>query len=93
MITVRLPPSLAIDGRDTLDLTDDVRSIAALIDAIDRRVPGFRALFDEGGCNFAVNEELVLHRVRDRALRPGDTVEVVPSIAGGAARRARVSPD
>jgi len=31
--------------------------------------------------------------VRDRALRPGDTVEIVPAIAGGAARLARVSPD
>ena len=85
MITVRLPPSLAIAGRDTLDLTDDVRSIADLIDTLDRHVPGFRALFDEGGCNFAVNDEIILRRVRDRALRPGDTVEIVPSIAGGQA--------
>ncbi len=83
MITVRLPPSLTIDGRDTLALAEDVRSIADLVEAVDRRVPGFRALFDEGGCTLAVNDELVLHRVGERALRPGDTIEVVPTIAGG----------
>jgi molybdopterin converting factor small subunit len=83
MIIVRLPPSLRPDGRDTLVVDEDVRSVGALIDVLDQRVPGFRALFDEGGCNFAVNDEVVLWRVRDRALRPGDTVEVVPSMAGG----------
>lgn len=83
MITVRLPPSLRIEGRDTLALDDDVRSIPDLIEAIDRRVPGVRELFDEGGCTLAVNDELVLHGVRDRTLRPGDVVEIVPTIAGG----------
>jgi molybdopterin converting factor small subunit len=83
MITVRLPPSLRPDGRDTVVVDEDVRSIDALIDALDRRVSGLRALFEEGGCNFAVNDQIILHRVRDHALRPGDTVEIVPAIAGG----------
>jgi molybdopterin converting factor small subunit len=83
MITVRLPPSLRPDGRDTVVVDEDVRSIDALIDALDRRASGLRALFEEGGCNFAVNDQIILHRVRDHALRPGDTVEIVPAIAGG----------
>jgi len=83
MITVRLPPSLRPDGRDTLVVEEDVRSIDGLVAVLDRRVPGLRALFDEGACTFAVNDEVVLRRVRDRALRPGDTVEIVPTIAGG----------
>ena len=83
MITVRLPPSLRLQGRVALVVEEDVRSLDALIGVLDRRLPGFRALFDEGGCNFAVNDEIVLLRVRDRALAPGDIVEVVPAIAGG----------
>ncbi len=83
MITVRLPPSLRTTADDLLPLAEDVRSIADLIDAIDRRIPGFRKLFDEGGCNFAVNDEIVLHRVRDVVLKSGDVVEIVPTISGG----------
>lgn len=83
MITVRLPASLRAAGADVLLLADDVRSIADLIDAVDRRTPGFRKLFDEGGCNFAVNDEIILHRVRDVVLKSGDVVEIVPTISGG----------
>ena len=83
MITVRLPPSLRTTADDLRLVADDVRSIADLIDAIDRRIPGFRKLFDEGGCNFAVNDEIILHRVRDVVLKSGDVVEIVPTISGG----------
>jgi molybdopterin converting factor small subunit len=83
MITVRLPPSLRASVDDLLLVPDDVPSIAALVDALDRRVPGFRDQFEQGGFNLAVNDELLLFRVRDRALHPGDVVEIVPTIAGG----------
>jgi molybdopterin converting factor small subunit len=83
VITVRLPPSLCPDARDTLVVEEDVRSIDRLVEVLEGRVPGLRTLFDEGGCNVAVNNEIILHRVRDRALQPGDQVEIVPMIAGG----------
>lgn len=83
MITVHVPASLRPAADDLLLLPDDVRSIADLIDVLDRRVPGFRDQFEHGGFNVAVNDELILHGVRDRALRSGDVVDIVPTIAGG----------
>jgi molybdopterin converting factor small subunit len=88
MIIVRLPASLRIDQSDEI-VVSDVSSITELIDAIDGRIPGFRALFEDGGFNLAVNDELLLHRVRDRVLRGGDVVEIVPTIAGGAGNRSQ----
>ena len=82
MPTVRLPASLRPDLKGELYLVD-VRSIAELIEALDRHIPGFRAQFDQAGFNFAVNDELLLDRVLDRTLTNGDIVEIVPSIAGG----------
>jgi len=83
MITIRLPASLRTSADDLLLVPEDVPSIAELVDALDRRVPGFRDQFEQGGFNFAVNDELLLFRVRDRALHNGDVVEIVPTIAGG----------
>jgi len=85
MISVRLPASLAAEaGTDTLTISDPVRSIADLIEVLDRRLPGFGALFDDALFNFAVNDEMLLHRVRDRTLADGDRVELIPTISGGA---------
>jgi molybdopterin converting factor small subunit len=83
MITIRLPASLRTSAEDLLLVAEDARSIAELVEALDRRVPGFRDQFEQGGFNFAVNDEFVLFRVRDRALHSGDVVEVVPTISGG----------
>jgi molybdopterin converting factor small subunit len=33
--------------------------------------------------NFAVNDEMLLYHARDRALKSGDVVEVIPTISGG----------
>lgn len=85
MITVRVPPRLAPSGREVLLIGDEVRSIGELVEALERHVAGFRAQYLAGGFSFAVNDELVLHGAWDRPLQPGDTVDVVPSIAGGAA--------
>ncbi len=83
MITIRLPTSLRASADGLLLVPEDVRSIADLVEALDRRLPGFRDQFEQGGFNFAVNDEFVLFRVRDRALHNGDVVEIVPTIAGG----------
>lgn len=83
MITVRLPSTLRVSARDTLEIHEPVSSIAELIDVIDRRIPGFRDQLDDSVFNFAVNDEMLLYHARDRALREGDVVEVVPTISGG----------
>lgn len=83
MIAIRLPPSLRAAAEDLRLSAGDVRSIADLVDALDRRLPGFRDRFEQGGFSFAVNDELVLYRARDVVLKSGDIVEVVPTISGG----------
>lgn len=82
-ILVRLPAVLRDGPADTLTITAPVRTIAELVDLIDRRIPGFRAQLEDSVFNFAVNDEMLLHRARERELRDGDVVEIVPTISGG----------
>jgi len=83
MITIRLPSTLRAVTDDVLEVHEPVPDIAALIDLLDRRIPGFREQLDDSVFNFAVNDEMLLFRARDRALRDGDVVEVIPTISGG----------
>jgi molybdopterin converting factor small subunit len=83
MITVRLPSTLAIAGTTTLHIEDPVATIADLVEVLDRRLPGLKEQLEDSVFNFAVNDEMLLHRARDRALAHGDVVEVVPAISGG----------
>ena len=83
VVTVRLPSTLRAAASDTLEINEPVADIAALIDVLDRRIPGFRDQLDDSVFNFAVNDEMLLFRARDRALRDGDVVEVIPTISGG----------
>lgn len=85
MITVRLPAILRVGPSDTLSFQDPLPTIADLIDALDLRIPGFKELLDDSVFNFAVNDELLLHRSRERRLADGDTVEIIPTISGGQA--------
>jgi molybdopterin converting factor small subunit len=83
MISVRLPSTLRVGTSDQLEVHDPVATIAELVDALDRRIPGFRDQLDDSVFNFAVNDEMLLYHARERALRDGDVVEVVPTISGG----------
>lgn len=83
MISVLLPATLRISDSDRLEVHDRVTSIAELVDALDRRIPGFRDQLDDSVFNFAVNDEMLLYRARERALVDGDVVEIVPTISGG----------
>ncbi|HEX6975532.1 MAG TPA: MoaD/ThiS family protein [Vicinamibacterales bacterium] len=83
MITVRLPQTLGPAHLHTLTVEEPVASVEELVDAIDRRIPGFRAQLDDAVFNFAVNDEMLLFRARERALNDGDVVEVIPTISGG----------
>ena len=83
MITVRLPGTLRIGPSDTLTLTEPLATVADLVDALDRRIPGFKEQLNDSVFNFAVNDELLLHRARERRLADGDTVEIIPTISGG----------
>jgi molybdopterin converting factor small subunit len=83
MITVVLPSTLRIGPTDTLNISEPVANLAELVEVLDRRIPGFREQLDDSVFNFAVNDEMLLHRVREHALADGDTVEIIPTISGG----------
>jgi molybdopterin converting factor small subunit len=68
---------------DTLTFEGPLTSIAELVDALDARIPGFKDQLDDSVFNFAVNDEILLHRARERTLADGDTVEIIPTISGG----------
>ena len=82
-VTVILPSTLRVHDSNRLEVHDPVKTVAELVDAIDRRIPGFREQLDDSVFNFAVNDEMLLYHARDRALQDGDVVEVVPTISGG----------
>ena len=83
MITVRLPATLRVGSRDTLEFAEPLATVADLVDALDARIPGFKDQLDDSVFNFAVNDELLLHHARTRPLADGDTVEIIPTISGG----------
>jgi molybdopterin converting factor small subunit len=83
MITVLLPSTLQVNDSNRLEIEEAVATVGDLVEAIDRRVPGFREQLDDSVFNFAVNDEMLLYHARQRALRDGDVVEVIPTISGG----------
>ena len=83
MIMVRLPSTLDSSAGHTFAVREPVASIEELISVIDLRVPGFREQLDDAVFNFAVNDEMLLFRAREHALKDGDVVEVIPAISGG----------
>ena len=83
MIAVVLPSTLEMDGSRRFEVHEPIETIADLVDVIERRMPGFREQLDDSVFNFAVNDEILLHHARERALRDGDVVEIIPTISGG----------
>lgn len=83
MITVLLPSTLRIGASDRLEVHEPVATVADLIEVLDRRIPGFREQLNDSVFNFAVNDEMLLYHARERALKSGDVVEVIPTISGG----------
>ena len=83
LITVLLPSTLRVTDSDRIEVHEPVATIGELVESIDRRIPGFRDQLDDSVFNFAVNDEMLLHHARERALRDGDVVEVIPTISGG----------
>ena len=83
MISVLLPSTLRVNDSNRIEVHEAVETVAELVNAIDRRIPGFRDQLDDSVFNFAVNDEMLLYHARERALRDGDVVEVIPTISGG----------
>lgn len=84
MITVRLPAMLrGADAAGELRIEDGVANVGQLVSALERLRPDLREQLHDSLYNFAVNDALVLHGADDYPLQPGDTVEIIPTIAGG----------
>jgi molybdopterin converting factor small subunit len=69
-------------GRE-LSIEGPIVNVATLLEALDRRIPGLAAELSDPIYNFAVNDTMLLHGVRDHPIVDGDIVEVVPTISGG----------
>jgi molybdopterin converting factor small subunit len=85
VIVVHLPPMLRphAGGADALTITAPVTTIAELVVALTRKAPKLAAHLEDAVYNFAVNDEMLLHRVQQHPVKDGDRVEIVPAISGG----------
>jgi molybdopterin synthase sulfur carrier subunit len=89
-VSVRIPTPLRALTRGTAEVEADGGTVGALVEDLERRFPGLRErLVDERGelrrfINIYVNEEDIRFlQGKDTALKDGDSVSIVPAIAGG----------
>jgi molybdopterin converting factor small subunit len=82
-VTVNFPAALHEIAGTQIVVHESVSTIGQLIQALDRQAPGLAKELDDPLYNIAVNDEILLHAVDRRAIRDGDIVEVIPSMAGG----------
>ncbi len=88
-VTVHVPPALRsfTDGQDEVCL--EAGDVASLMKALDGAFPGIRErVVDESGeprpyVNVFLNDNLVREPLARVALSPGDSVHILPSVAGG----------
>ena len=85
MIIVHLPPMLRphAGGAEALTIVAPVSTIGELMVALERKAPDLAAQLEDAVFNFAVNDEMLLHGVRQHPVSDGDRVEIVPAISGG----------
>jgi molybdopterin converting factor small subunit len=90
MVDVRVPGPLRVHTQGEKVVRGDGSTVAELLDDLDLRYPGVRTgLFDSSGelrrfVNIYVNDEDIRYLGRLEApLSPGDTVSILPAVAGG----------
>jgi molybdopterin converting factor small subunit len=88
-VLVRIPSALRsfTGGQDEVLL--EAPDVASLLARLDTAFPGIQSrIVDEAGhrrefVNVFVNDELVRGPLAEVSLSPGDTVHILPSVAGG----------
>lgn len=88
-VTVYVPPALRTltEGQDEVHI--EAENVAVLLERLNVAFPGIRQrVVDETGrarpyVNVFVNEELVRGPLDEARLGPGDSVHLLPSVAGG----------
>jgi len=90
MVEVRVPAPLRAHTQGSKVVQGEGGSVAELLNDLERRYPGFKSgLFDEQGqlrqfVNVYVNDEDIRYLGRlDTPVAPGDTVSILPAVAGG----------
>jgi len=83
VITVNLPAAFYPLAGPSVIVRESVSTVGQLIQALDRLVPGLAKELDDPLYNIAINDEILLHSVDGRAVKDGDVIEVIPSMAGG----------
>lgn len=91
-IKVRIPTPLQrlTDGKAEVECS--AKNVSELVDAIEKDYPGMKERLSEGGkirrfINIYVNEEDIRFMEKEEtALKDGDTISIVPAIAGGRQR-------
>ena len=88
-IKVRIPTPLQGLTNGKAEVEYSVKNVKELVDALERDYPGMRERLSEGGkirrfINFYVNDEDIRFLNKEEtALKDGDTISIVPAIAGG----------
>ncbi len=89
-ITVRIPTALRRVTQGQGEVQVEAKTIAELIEKLEEEFPGIKErLVDETGeirkfVNFFVNDEDIRFlKGKDTELKDGDTVAIIPAIAGG----------
>ena len=88
-IKVRIPTPLQklTNGKAEVECT--AKTVAELVDVLEKSYPGMKERLSEGGkirrfINIYVNEEDIRFvNKEETALKDGDTISIVPAIAGG----------
>ena len=90
-VTVRVPTTLRTLTAGASEVTVDGTTVSEVLESLESAHPGFkdRLLDDEGGLRRFVNLYVADDDVRfreglDTAVADGDTVSIIPAVAGGA---------
>jgi molybdopterin synthase sulfur carrier subunit len=88
-IKVRIPTPLQKITNGKAEVECSASNVAELVDTLERDYPGIKERLSEGGkirrfINIYVNEEDIRFlNKEDTALKDGDSISIVPAIAGG----------
>ena len=88
-VKVRIPTPLQKLSNGKAEVECSAKNITELLDALEKDYPGMKERLSEGGkvrrfINIYVNEEDIRFvNKEDTTLKDGDSISIVPAIAGG----------